>query len=81
MVLKRQFGGRKPAPPDGKKLVCMDSRFDIKPGDCRVFSFGVNNEWSFEDEFDEFGCKVSCLLLYYLVSLNEQQVFFISIAP
>ncbi|XP_050716952.1 uncharacterized protein LOC126998845 [Eriocheir sinensis] len=54
----RQFGGKSPAPADGMKLVCMDSRFNIKPGNCLVFSFGVNNEWSFEDEFDKFGCKV-----------------------
>ncbi|KAG0726178.1 hypothetical protein GWK47_004419 [Chionoecetes opilio] len=54
----RQFGGKPPAPGDGKKFVCMDERFHITPGNCIVFSFGVNNEWSFEDEFDKFGCKV-----------------------
>ncbi|XP_071540043.1 uncharacterized protein [Panulirus ornatus] len=54
----RQFGGKKPAPGDGRKFVCMDKRFNIKKGDCVIFSFGVNNEWSFEDDFDKFGCKV-----------------------
>lgn len=55
---QRQFGGRPPAPGDGRKFVCMDKRFNIKPGNCTIFSFGVNNEWSFEDEMEKFGCKV-----------------------
>lgn len=54
----RQFGGHPPAPRDGRKFVCMDKRFNINPGNCTVFSFGVNNEWSFEDEMEKFGCKV-----------------------
>ncbi|XP_069189388.1 uncharacterized protein [Procambarus clarkii] len=53
-----QFGGKPPAPGDGKKFVCLDKRFNIKPGNCTVFSFGINNEWSFEDDFAKFGCKV-----------------------
>nr|XP_053637134.1 LOW QUALITY PROTEIN: uncharacterized protein LOC128692136 [Cherax quadricarinatus] len=53
-----QFGGRKPAPSDGRKFVCLDKRFNIKPGNCTVFSFGINNEWSFEDDIAKFGCKV-----------------------
>ena len=44
------------------KMVCLDDKFKIKPGNCVVFSFGVDNEWSFEDEFDKFGCKVSCFI-------------------
>ncbi|XP_069192241.1 uncharacterized protein [Procambarus clarkii] len=53
-----QFGGKPPAPGDGAKFVCLDKRFNIKPGNCIVFSFGVNNEWSFEDDFAKYGCKV-----------------------
>ncbi|XP_069941194.1 uncharacterized protein [Cherax quadricarinatus] len=53
-----QFGGKPPAPVDGIKFVCLDHRFNIKPGNCTVFSFGINNEWSFEDDFAKFGCKV-----------------------
>nr|XP_027222760.1 uncharacterized protein LOC113814896 [Penaeus vannamei] len=52
------FGG----PPRGKKgsskNVCLDGRFDVIPGRCVVFSFGINHDWSFEDEMAEFGCKV-----------------------
>ncbi|KAG0726179.1 Methyltransferase-like protein 24 [Chionoecetes opilio] len=54
----KTFGGKPPAPDAGKKRVCLDDRFNIQPGNCVVFSFGVNNEWSFEDDFDKFGCKV-----------------------
>nr|XP_027235720.1 uncharacterized protein LOC113827013 [Penaeus vannamei] len=56
------FGG----PPRGKKgsskNVCLDGRFDVIPGRCVVFSFGINHDWSFEDEMAEFGCKRRCLL-------------------
>ncbi|KAK7065261.1 hypothetical protein SK128_006595, partial [Halocaridina rubra] len=43
---------------DGLKYICMDPVFNIKPGNCNVLSFGINNEWSFDDEMDKFGCKV-----------------------
>lgn len=42
----------------GRKAVCMDSVFNITPGDCHVLSFGINNDFSFDDDFDHFGCKV-----------------------
>ncbi|XP_047469026.1 uncharacterized protein LOC125025125 [Penaeus chinensis] len=54
----KTFGG----PPRGKKgsskNVCLDARFGVVPGKCVVFSFGINHDWSFEDEMAEFGCKV-----------------------
>ncbi|XP_064082512.1 uncharacterized protein LOC135198652 [Macrobrachium nipponense] len=43
---------------DGRKGVCLDSRFGLTPGDCRVLSFGICHEWSFDDAMAEFGCKV-----------------------
>ncbi|XP_071537121.1 uncharacterized protein [Panulirus ornatus] len=52
-----QMGGWLSAPGDGMKYVCLDERFNIRPGNCVVLSFGVNNEWSFEDDMDKFGCK------------------------
>lgn len=54
----RPFGGKPPAPEAGMKMVCLDDKYNIQPKNCVVFSFGVGNEWSFEDEFDKFGCKV-----------------------
>ncbi|CAL4124880.1 unnamed protein product, partial [Meganyctiphanes norvegica] len=43
---------------DGDKWVCLDSQYNITPNDCLVYSFGINNEWSFDDSMDAFGCKV-----------------------
>ncbi|XP_068246317.1 uncharacterized protein [Palaemon carinicauda] len=42
----------------GGKVVCMDNEMHLEPNDCRVLSFGINNEWSFDDSFAKFGCKV-----------------------
>ncbi|XP_071536205.1 probable methyltransferase-like protein 24 [Panulirus ornatus] len=53
-----QMGGWLSAPEDGKKFVCLDKRFNIVPGNCVVLSFGINNEWSFEDDMDRLGCEV-----------------------
>nr|XP_027234006.1 uncharacterized protein LOC113825383 [Penaeus vannamei] len=39
-------------------MVCLDARFDIRAGECVVLSFGINNEWSFEDDAERLGCKV-----------------------
>ncbi|XP_042859429.1 uncharacterized protein LOC122245566 [Penaeus japonicus] len=53
-----QLGGWLGAPDDGKKLMCLDERFRVQAGRCVVLSFGVNNEWSFEDDAERLGCKV-----------------------
>jgi hypothetical protein len=44
---------------DGEKLVCMDSLMrDIREGKCLVYSFGVADDWSFEDTMGALGCTV-----------------------
>ncbi|XP_037782123.1 methyltransferase-like protein 24 [Penaeus monodon] len=53
-----QLGGWNGAPDDGKKFLCLDERFRLDRNDCVVLSFGVNNEWSFEDDAERLGCKV-----------------------
>ncbi|XP_047489773.1 uncharacterized protein LOC125039624 [Penaeus chinensis] len=55
---RAQLGGWFAAPNDGAKLMCLDERFGIQAGKCVVLSFGVNNEWSFEDDAEKLGCKV-----------------------
>ncbi|XP_066949279.1 probable methyltransferase-like protein 24 isoform X1 [Macrobrachium rosenbergii] len=45
-------------PYDGRKLICMDSRFNIEPGNCVALSFGINDNWSFEEDLERLGCKV-----------------------
>ena len=42
---------------DGQKAVCMDP--DVKPSaNCLVYSFGINNEWSFDKMLEALGCKI-----------------------
>jgi hypothetical protein len=38
------------------KVVCLDTEVRPIKGKCFVYSFGVNNKWSFEDIIDEYGC-------------------------
>ena len=43
----------------GQKFVCLDDFIkDISNGECLIYSFGVTNNWSFEDLMDELECKV-----------------------
>jgi hypothetical protein len=41
---------------DGDKFVCMDTFVD--GSECLVYSFGINDDWSFEDFIINFGCSV-----------------------
>ncbi len=44
---------------DGHKYVCMDQLYvDIKSGNCLIYSFGINNEWSFEEGMAKLGCTI-----------------------
>ncbi|KAK4310176.1 hypothetical protein Pmani_018239 [Petrolisthes manimaculis] len=43
----------------GEKWVCMGTQYNITPGDCVVLSFGIENDFSFDDDMDKrFNCKV-----------------------
>ena len=45
---------------DGDYFMCLDDQFDVKKNNCLVTSFGINNEWSFDDAIDKkLGCKVN----------------------
>lgn len=49
----------KPLVVDGGKWVCMNERFNVEPSYCRVLSFGIGDNWSFDDEMDKkYGCEV-----------------------
>lgn len=58
-VLKR-VGGNWVAGPqhqvDGDKFVCLDNI--IKKDSCIVYSFGISNDWTFEDVMDKIGCQI-----------------------
>ena len=44
---------------DGQKAVCLD-RPHLAPSldGCVVYSFGINNEWSFDETMAKYGCQV-----------------------
>ena len=59
--LAHDFGGRMMKDPsgfDGQKSICLDQLVRPQPGDCIVYSFGINNEWSFDDTMAKYGCEV-----------------------
>ena len=39
-------------------MICLDENLKPHPHNCIVYSFGINNEWSFDDEVADFGCTV-----------------------
>ena len=46
---------------DGDKFVCMDKMYDdMMSGDgkCLVYSFGIADDWTFEDTMAGLGCRV-----------------------
>jgi len=43
---------------DGQKAVCLDKDVAPRPGHCLVYSFGINYEWSFDEEMETYGCNV-----------------------
>jgi hypothetical protein len=43
---------------DGQKAVCIDPEVTPERGDCLVYSFGISNEWSFDEDMEEYGCEV-----------------------
>ncbi|GIX93156.1 methyltransf_21 domain-containing protein [Caerostris darwini] len=53
------LGGNKDAKnrTDGDKIICQDQAAPLRPP-CLVYSFGGNDEWSFEEEIVNFGCEV-----------------------
>ncbi|XP_057367434.1 probable methyltransferase-like protein 24 [Daphnia carinata] len=59
--LVHDFGGTLYANPsgmDGQKSVCIDPQVAPKPDDCLVYSFGIKNEWSFDEQMSHYGCEV-----------------------
>ena len=44
---------------DGDKFVCLD--LILKKDSCIIYTFGVENDWTFEDQMDDIGfsCRVS----------------------
>lgn len=51
---KQSFG----APGLGVYEICMAPGLQPKPHDCLVYSFGVSNDWSFDEAMAQYGCEV-----------------------
>jgi hypothetical protein len=44
---------------DGSKFIWMaDLISDIKNGECIIYSFGIDEDWSFEDVMSKLGCQI-----------------------
>jgi hypothetical protein len=44
---------------DGMKYVCLDKLYgDIQKNECLVYSFGIADDWSFEEVMAGLGCQV-----------------------
>nr|XP_053643116.1 uncharacterized protein LOC128696084 [Cherax quadricarinatus] len=43
---------------DGSKLMCLDDDVMIRPLHCLVYSFGVGNDFTFDEHMQDFGCEV-----------------------
>ena len=43
---------------DGQKSVCLDSGVRPALNNCLVYSFGIDDEWSFDDDMARLGCEV-----------------------
>jgi Methyltransferase domain len=52
------YGGGSMKGIDGQKTICMDPGVAPDPQDCLVYSFGINNEWSFDKMVEGYGCQV-----------------------
>ena len=59
--LAHDFGGhmmKHPSGFDGQKAVCLDPPVRPEAEKCLIYSFGINNEWSFDDTMAKYGCEV-----------------------
>jgi hypothetical protein len=52
------WNGNGVAAPDGHKAVCLDKSIAPVYNKCLVYSFGINNQWAFDDAMETFGCRV-----------------------
>ena len=70
------FGGHRWIPfaasTDGLKYICMDRLYKaIKAQECLVYTFGLADNWSFEEAMMARGCRVVITYNYELVLSNK----------
>ena len=60
--LAHDFGGQilnNPSGIDGQKAMCIQPGHLSPPaGKCLVYSFGINNDWTFDEAMERYGCQV-----------------------
>ena len=45
---------------DGAKFISLDNLYeDLKNERCVIYSFGLSDDWTFEEYMANFGCKVT----------------------
>ncbi|XP_055345143.1 uncharacterized protein LOC129592990 [Paramacrobiotus metropolitanus] len=44
---------------DGRYTLCMDRFPNRSPEDCLVYSFGIRDDWRFDDQMHSLGCSVA----------------------
>ena len=54
-VLKRIGGHWDWRQVDGDKFICLDHILARDSGPCIIYSFGIANDWEFEDQMDSLG--------------------------
>jgi len=77
-VLKRIGGSWNKRQVDGDKFICMDRLFSKNK--CIIYSFGISNDWTFEDLLDSSG--LGCQIFAYDHTINNvpsrrgEQIFY-----
>ena len=57
---------------DGVKKICMDHVYkNVKSNSCLVYSFGLSEDWSFEEIMALLGCKVGKVMSYHATQKHE----------
>ena len=59
--LAHDFGGkiiRHPSGFDGQKSICLDPNVRPSEDHCIVYSIGINNDWSFDETMEKYGCRI-----------------------